>query len=151
MIQPALLEVVILCMIYLIQYVFQIKQKIYGIYGIIGINESKTLTSPISYECRPIFSDQWWNNDKSLCECKNVMYVEKRYIYISKLKIFSIINKSIMDNLAIICDEVIESNDDETKSIPTNFNEEKTACKMQNLHISLACFINYYSINDSCQ
>ena len=71
MIQSALLEVVILCMIYLIQYVFQIKQKIYGIYGIIGINESKTLTSPISYECRHRFdgrkynSDQWWNNDKS--------------------------------------------------------------------------------------
>ena len=37
-----------------------------------------------------------------------------------------------MDNSAIICDEVIESYDDETKSIPKNFNEEKTACKMQN-------------------
>ena len=37
-----------------------------------------------------------------------------------------------MDNSAIICDEVIESYDDETKSISKNFNEEKTACKMQN-------------------
>ena len=58
---------------------------------------------------------------------------------------------SIMDNSAIICDEIIESYDDETKSIPTNFNEEKTACKMQNWYISLAHFINYYDINDSCQ
>ena len=35
---------------------------------ITGINESKTLTK---------HSDQWWNNDKFRCECKNIMYVKK--------------------------------------------------------------------------
>ena len=34
-----------------------------------------------------------------------------------------------MDDLAIICDEVIDT-DDETKAIPTNFNEKKVTCKM---------------------
>ena len=76
------------------------------------------------------------------------MYVEKGYISIYRSWKYL---ASILDNSAIICDEVIESYDYETKSIPTNFNEEKTACKMQNLCISLACFINYCSINDSCQ
>ena len=37
-----------------------------------------------------------------------------------------------MDDSAITCDEVIESYDEETKSIPTNFNERKT--KIQNFH-----------------
>ena len=50
---------------------------------ITGINESKTLTKHISCECKCKFdgrkcnSDQWWNNDKCRCECKNVMYVKK--------------------------------------------------------------------------
>ena len=48
-----------------------------------GINESKTLTKYISCQCKCRFdervcsSDQWWNNDKCQCECKNVMYVKK--------------------------------------------------------------------------
>ena len=40
-----------------------------------------------------------------------------------------------MDDSAITCDEVIESYDEETKSIPTNFNERKT--KIQNFHTLL--------------
>ena len=50
---------------------------------ITGINESKTLTKHISWECKCKFdgrncnSDQWWNNDKFRCECKNIMYVKK--------------------------------------------------------------------------
>ena len=49
-------------MIYLIKYVFQIKQK--------------TLTKHISYECKckldgtKCNSNQWWNNNKCRCECK---------------------------------------------------------------------------------
>ena len=43
-----------------------------------------------------------------------------------------------MDDSAIICDEIIDregkSNDEETKAVPKNFNEN----------------INYYSIIDSC-
>ena len=55
-----------------------------------------------------------------------------------------------MDNSAIICDEVIESYDEETKTIPTNFNEKKATCKTQNFYILLVFFINCYSIIDSC-
>ena len=48
-----------------------------------GINELKTLTKYILYECKCKFagrkfnSDQCWNNDKCRCECKNDMYVKK--------------------------------------------------------------------------
>ena len=41
-----------------------------------GINESKTLTKHISRECKCKFdgtkwnSNEWWNNNKCLCECK---------------------------------------------------------------------------------
>ena len=46
----------------------------------------------------------------------------------------------------ITCDEVIDpdaklspkDNDDETKTIPTNFNEKKATCKTQNFYILLA-------------
>ena len=43
-----------------------------------------------------------------------------------------------MDNSAITCDEIIESNNEETKFIPTNFNEKKATCKTQNFYILLA-------------
>ena len=46
-----------------------------------------------------------------------------------------------MDNSAILCDEVIESYDEETKAIPTNFNEKKATCKMQKFYILLALLI----------
>ena len=42
-----------------------------------------------------------------------------------------------MDDSAIVCDEVIESYDEETKTISTNFNEKKATCKMQNFYILL--------------
>ena len=41
----------------------------------------------------------------------------------------------------ITCDEIIESYDEETKTIPTNFNEKKATCETQNFYILLA-FIN---------
>ena len=51
---------------------------------ITGINKSKTLTNHISCECKCRFdggkcnSDQWWNNNKCLCECKkNIMYFKE--------------------------------------------------------------------------
>ena len=52
-----------------------------------------------------------------------------------------------MDNSAITitCDEIIDADaklsakdDDETKTIPTNSNEKKTTCKMQNVYILIA-------------
>ena len=40
-----------------------------------------------------------------------------------------------MDDSVIMCDEVIESYEKETKAIPTNFNEKKAICKTQNFYI----------------
>ena len=40
-----------------------------------------------------------------------------------------------MDDSAITYGEIIESYDEETKTIPTNFNEKKATCKMQNFYI----------------
>ena len=43
-----------------------------------------------------------------------------------------------MDDSAIMCDEITESYNEETKTILTNLNEKKTTCKMQNLYSLLA-------------
>ena len=43
-----------------------------------------------------------------------------------------------MEYLAIMCSEVIESYEKETKTISTNFNEKKANFKTQNFHILLA-------------
>ena len=45
---------------------------------------------------------------------------------------------SIMDDPAIICDDVIESYDEEIKTIPKNFNGKNITCKTQNFYILLA-------------
>ena len=65
---------------------------------------------------------------------------------------------SIMDDSAIICDEVIESYNedaeakslDETKAIPTNLNEKKATSKTQKFLQFTCIFIDYYIIIDSC-
>ena len=63
------------------------------------------------------------------CNCKNGKYLV-----------------SITDDLAITCDEVVESSDEETKAISANFNEKKDA-----KFLYCTCIlINYYSIIDSC-
>ena len=47
-----------------------------------------------------------------------------------------------MNDLVIICDEIIDAEakscDEEAKTIPTNFNERKVACKTQNCYILIA-------------
>ena len=48
---------------------------------------------------------------------------------------------SIMDDSAIMCDEVIESYAKETKTVPTNFNEQKT-CRTKNFYILLEFLLN---------
>ena len=51
------------------------------------INELKTLTKHISCECKCKFdgtkcnSNQWWNNDKCRCECKQLHVSEKDYVW----------------------------------------------------------------------
>ena len=54
---------------------------------------------------------------------------------------------SIISDSAIMCDEVIESYDEEIKSISTNLN--KATCKLKNVHLYLY-FINFDSNIDSC-
>ena len=48
---------------------------------------------------------------------------------------------SIMDDLTIIFDEVIESYDKEGKNIPSNFNEKKVTCKTKSFDILLALLL----------
>ena len=55
-----------------------------------------------------------WN--PAACNCENGKYLA-----------------SIMDDSAVICDEVVESYEEET-----NFNEKEATCKMQNFYILLA-------------
>ena len=55
-----------------------------------------------------------------------------------------------MDNSTIMCDEVIESYDEEIKSIHTNFNEKKQPVENAKFLYFTWIFINYYSIIDSC-
>ena len=43
-----------------------------------------------------------------------------------------------MDDSAIMCNEVIEPYNKQTKTIPTNFNEKEAICKIQNFYILLA-------------
>ena len=70
---------------------------------------------------------------------KSVMYVKKIIFGILLHVAVKMENlASIMDDSAITCDEIIESYNEEAKIIPTNFNEKKATCKMQNVYILLA-------------
>ena len=75
---------------------------------IIGKTESKVITKYISCECKKGYAcekDYIWN--PATCSCQNGKYLA-----------------SILDDSAMTCDEVIESYDEETKNIPTNFDEK---------------------------
>ena len=93
---------------------------------ITGINESKTLTKHISCKCKCKFDgrncnlDQWWNNDTCRCECKKNYVWNPTTCNCENGKYLA----SIMDDSAIMCDEIMESYDDET-----NFNEKKHSVK----------------------
>ena len=120
---------------------------------ITGKNESKILAKDMSCECECKFdgrkcnSDQWWNADKCWCECNKRHPCEKDYICNPAL--CSCENgkylASILYKLAITFDEIIE----ETKIIPTNFNEKNITCQMQNFYFT-CLFIHYHCIIDSC-
>ena len=62
--------------------------------------------------------DYIWN--PSTCSCKNGKYLA-----------------SIMDDSAFTYDELIESYNKKTKTIPTNFSEKKAIFKTQNFYILL--------------
>ena len=109
---------------------------------ITGINESETLTKDISCKCKCKFdrrkcnSHQCWNNNKCRCECKKrcVCHVWNPATCSCKNGKYL---ASIMDDSAIICDEVIKSYDEEIKTIPTNFNEKNITCKTQSSYVLL--------------
>ena len=67
------------------------------------------------------------------CSCKNGNYLA-----------------SFMDDAVILCDEVVKSYNEKTKTIPRNFNEKSITCKAQNLYFFTCLFINYNCIIDSC-
>ena len=116
---------------------------------VIGINELKSLTKHISCECKCKFdgrkcnSNQKLNNDKCWCECKKHSTCEKDYIWnpatcsCKNGKYLASVSDSV-----ITCDEIkdveAKSFDEETKTVPKNFNERKATCKTQNLYILLA-------------
>ena len=95
---------------------------------ITGMNESKTLTKHISCECKSRFdgrkcnSNQWWNNSKCRCECKKRHVCEKDYV--SNPATCNCENgkylASIMDDSAIICDEVIHADAKSNDEAKTN-------------------------------
>ena len=106
----------------------------------------KNISKHISWECNcqvdgtNCNSNQWWNNDKSQCECKKHHICEKDYVW--NPAAWKCENgkhwTSILDDSLIICDEVIESFNEEIKTIPTNLNEKKVTCQTQYFYILLA-------------
>ena len=113
---------------------------------ITGMSGSKALTRHLSCKCkwrsdgRKFNSNQWWNTDKRWCECKKRHVCKKDYVLnpaICKCENGKYL-ASIMDDSAIACDEIIESYNEKTKTVLTNFNEKKATCKMQNFYILLA-------------
>ena len=112
------------------------------------INESKTLTNHTSCECKCKFErkksnpDQLWNNDKCWCECKKHHICQKDYVWNSAT--CNCENEkhlaSIIDDSPTICDEAIESFDEELKTIPKtkSFNRKKVTCNTQNFCVLLA-------------
>ena len=109
------------------------------------INKSKTLTKHISCKCKCKFdgtkcdSNQWWNNDKCRWECKKHHIYQKDYVL--NPPTYNCENgkylASIMDDLTIICDEVIKLYNEVIKTIPTNFNEKNITLKTQSFYILL--------------
>ena len=59
--------------------------------------------------------DNIWNPSK--CVCENGKYLA-----------------SIIDDSTIIWNEVIKSNEEEIRTISTNFNEKEVTCKTQNFY-----------------
>ena len=93
---------------------------------ITGLDKCKTLIKCTScrFDWRKCNSDQWWNNDKWRCECKKRHACEKGYSWNPSKCNCENEKKlaSIMDNLAITCDEIIDVEE-------TNCNEKNVTLK----------------------
>ena len=110
-----------------------------------NINKSKTLMTHISFECKcklhrtKCKSNQCWNKNKCWYECKKCYTCEKDYVWnpsTGNCKDEKYLASNKNDSI-IICDEVLESCNEEINTIPTNFNERKVACKTQSFYILL--------------
>ena len=94
---------------------------------------------------------QWWNNSKCRCECEKIHVCDKEYLWNPSTcicengKYFA----SIMDDLAIICGDVINSYNEEIKTIPANFSETNITCKTRFLYFTYL-YINFHCITGSC-
>ena len=66
---------------------------------------------------------------------------ESCYMYLQKSKYLA----SIIDDLVLTCDEIIE----DTKPSPTNFNQKYNLWNKEFLYFTYL-FVNYYRIIDSC-
>ena len=95
---------------------------------IAGINKSKTLTKHISCEgiCR-LYGKNVIHINGGIMINANVS--TKNFMYVKKI-MFGILVHVVVKT--ITCDE-----EEETKTIPTNFNEKKTTCKKQNFSFYL--------------
>ena len=69
--------------------------------------------------------DNIWNPSK--CVCENGKYLA-----------------SIIDDSTIIWNEVIKSNEEEIRTISTNFNEKEVTCKTQNFYALLITVSIYW-------
>ena len=98
---------------------------------IMGINGSKILTKHISCELKCKFdgkkfnSNQKWNNDKHLCECKNLKEhnaYEKDFIWNSNTFIFENGEslRSFIDDSVIMSDETVNPADNVSKNGSVN-------------------------------
>ena len=91
---------------------------------VIQINGGITINVDVSVKKIHIYGkDYVWN--PATCNCQNGKYLA-----------------SIVDDWVIICDAVIESFDEEIKTIPTSFNEKNITCKTQGFYIQLP--LNYW-------
>ena len=102
------------------------------------IKKSETLRKHISCECKFKF------DGKNVIQVNggvtiNVNVIVKHIIYVKKIMIGILVHVtvkdgkylgSIMDDSAIICDEIIDFKE-------TNFNEKNKTCKTQSFYISL--------------
>ena len=118
-------------MIYLIKDVFPNKTEDLSLSvfnTITAINETKALTKHISCECNCKFDGKNVSQIKSEIAI-NVIVSVKSIIYLKKTEFGILLHgivkvENTLDNSVITCDEVIESYNEEIKTIPTNFNEK---------------------------
>ena len=78
--------------------------------NVIQINGGITTIVDVSVKKHICENDYVWNS--TTCNWENGKYLA-----------------SIIDDSAILCDEVIHSYEEEIKTIPSNFNEKKVTCK----------------------